>query len=285
MLEEENVYYSLATTSFSNNNGQREHTYSIVRDISKEEFEKCSKTIDKLNKEALNDYLYDIVELNYTDLIEKREKYTVEYFESSDEDFFHKMYINLNRLILNLLSTTRSYLDHTKTRLNREFGEQSTEYIEFDKFSYRFLERFRNYAQHCGLPAGKIYVSSSGDAQNKTVNKITLYLVRDELLKNYDWSPKSVKEGLLNQENHFDILPLIDEKFEALKKIHSKISGRNYSVLNDELNELLILIVEGGKKGGKPVLIKVTGKKEAPVIENLEFPFKQIDKITNFKST
>ncbi len=67
----------------------------------------------------------------------------------------------LNLGLINYLTAMRLVLDHTETRLNRKFGESSSEFnifkeatsFEFDNsFEYRFINKLRNFVQHCGLP-------------------------------------------------------------------------------------------------------------------------------------
>jgi hypothetical protein len=284
-MAEKNVTYSLATINNPNING--------VKELTAEEFEKHLGTINKLFKESLNESLYKIVELNYEELKGRKEKYISDYPHSLIDMYaFQDVFIDLNRQVLNLLSSMRTYLDHTETRLKREFGDKSDEVSEFKKltgeafdssFSYSFLEKLRNYAQHCGLPAGQIQVVSKGDEEDKTVNTMTLILERDDLLKNFVWTPKKVKENLLKQDETFDLFPLVDEKIETLRNINSKISGKYYLGIKDEAEELLQLILETEGKNGIPILLKISGDLDKPTIEKMEFPYKEIEKITNFK--
>ncbi len=67
----------------------------------------------------------------------------------------------LNLGLINYLTAMRLVLDHTETRLNRKFGESSSEFktfkeaasFEFDNsFEYRFISKLRNFVQHCGMP-------------------------------------------------------------------------------------------------------------------------------------
>ena len=66
-----------------------------------------------------------------------------------------------NRRIINLLTTSRLYIDHTPHHLTAIFGDNSPEEQQFksrrsthydNSLSYRLLEALRNYVQHRGLP-------------------------------------------------------------------------------------------------------------------------------------
>ena len=134
--------YSLAVYDYPNISG--------VRLISQEEFEKYSKYITRITKVSNDEKLFKIIELNYADFKVKLNKHISKYNENPKADFFEfeHVFIDINRLILNFLSATRSFLDHTETRLKREFGKKSDEISLFqnltsqaydNNFSYRFL--------------------------------------------------------------------------------------------------------------------------------------------------
>ncbi|WP_306602719.1 hypothetical protein [Azonexus sp.] len=75
------------------------------------------------------------------------------------KDFF-ELRSTVNRRVVNLLTTTRLYLDQAPQRLadcavdpdnaRSEFRQRTTEHYD-GFFSYRFLEALRNHVQHCGL--------------------------------------------------------------------------------------------------------------------------------------
>lgn len=75
------------------------------------------------------------------------------------KDFFD-LRSTINRRVVNLLTTTRLYLDQVPQRLadctadpdcaRCEFKQRTNEHYD-DFFSYRFMEALRNHVQHCGL--------------------------------------------------------------------------------------------------------------------------------------
>ena len=167
--------------------------------------------------------LYKIIVLNFNDFI-ARTNLSIKDINNSDMLEMSNFYLDINRYILNVLSSIRTFLDHTETRLKKDFGKNHMITNKFNElvkkaydenFSYRFLYKLRNYSQHCGLPAGSLKTSSSKDNGFKEV--LTLALVRDELLNNYDsWG--IVKEEIKNKEEEFDIINLLKDKVEILKK-------------------------------------------------------------------
>ena len=80
------------------------------------------------------------------------------------QDFF-ELRSTINRRIVNLLTTTRLYLDQAPQRLKNcatdpekartEFKLRTNEHYD-GFFSYRFLEALRNHVQHCGLAVHRL---------------------------------------------------------------------------------------------------------------------------------
>src|SRR5438445_12938525 len=89
-----------------------------VRDLSKAEFEKLVGYIKTLTKINLEEKLFRIVELNHSDLKRSIQRYIDNYDKDPRADIsqFEYVFLDVNRLILNLLSSIRTFLDHTETR-------------------------------------------------------------------------------------------------------------------------------------------------------------------------
>ena len=281
-MSDTHITYSLSTIDNPD--------FDNVREISENDFLRYSKYISELFKLSADENLFKIVELNYFELKQSIEKYTKNFANgtSAGESAFAHMVLDVNRLILNYLSSIRTYLDHTETRLKRnstnEFEElkyfkQETAQAYDNNFFYRFLYKLRNYSQHCGLPAATITFHSQEDQEGQPGNTLTLFLNRDELLNNFNsWG--IVENELLNQPEKFDIIPLVDKKFEILNKINSKINSRIYSHFHKEGHELMDLIWASQEKKGIPCLIKTTDRGETATLSIVWFPFEAISKIT-----
>lgn len=266
-------------------------TISTVRTISEADFSKYSSYSSKLRKLHLDENLFRIVEMNYAE-IKATSDYTLSQYESGSFEM-DEVFLNMNRLILNFLASVRTFLDHTETRLKREYGENSDELNFFksetaeaydNNFCYRFLYKLRNYSQHCGLPAGSVSINSTGDKNNKTVNTLNLLLVKDALLNNYESWGNPVKGELQNQQDNFDIMHLIDEKFLILAKVNVQVNSKIYVHFQNEANELLKLIIEAQSIRGVPCLTKNedTGHGKAD-ISITWFQFEAISRVTGIK--
>jgi len=275
------ITYSLATIDSPN--------ITSIRILSKEEFEKFASDISLLEKFGNDEALFKLIEFNYEDLIEKEKFYLNEYISNPAVVFGHFsiQFLDLNRLILNLLSSIRTYLDHTETRLKRAFTEKSPEYELFKKltsesfdnhFAYRFLAKLRNYSQHCGLPTGSIKLT-----EDQNGHSLKLSLVRDDLLKNFDWGA-IVKPELQIQDDEFDIFSLIETKISLLRNVNEKLSRLLLEKLKNEGENLLNLIIETQKKGnGIPLLLNISGNIDNPTMQMRWFPFEVISLITGTK--
>ena len=258
-----------------------------IRTLSNNEFKIATTEIDELEKFHNEDALFNLVELNYIDIETRLDFYLNQYIENPGLDFseFSSQFLDLNRLILNLLSSIRTYLDHTETRLKRTFKDKSSEVELFKRltseafdghFAYRFLEKLRNYSQHCGLPTGEVTI-----IDDEKGHSIKLSLLRDSLLTNFDSWGAIIKPELEVQEDKFDIIPLLEKKVELLKEINQKISLSLLQKLTKQGNHLLELIIETQDKGkGIPSILYISGPENSPKIEIKWFPYDVISKIT-----
>jgi hypothetical protein len=225
-------------------------TIDNIRTLAKDEYDIISKEINELEKFHFDNALYNLIELNYGDFKTRIDFYLNQYIANPKLDFseFSSQFIDINRLILNLLSSVRTYIDHTETRLKRTFGDKSEEFNLFkeltskcfdDHFAYRFLSKLRNYSQHCGLPTGSISIT---DDVNGYCLKLSL--VRDNLLADFDSWGSIVKPDLQKQDKEFDIIPLLDKKVELLEDVNRKINSTLLKKLTNQGNHLFELIME-----------------------------------------
>jgi hypothetical protein len=153
-------------------------------------------------------------------------------WNSVKREDYNDVYLNVNRLLLNYLSSVRTFIDHADTFFKRKFGGESKEYIEFKKilsafydnsFAYRFFYKLRNYTQHVGLPVHTIDFKTDFNHENKSVKgSLKISFNRDKLLTDFDGWGKIRKE-LETQENEFDIVPLLYEMTHNIKEIERNI--------------------------------------------------------------
>lgn len=160
--------------------------------------------------------LYKITELNLKEIFKSisdlREKLISEKVLILIESDFEKL--KINRALLNYLFSFRTYIDHLETFISREFGKDSQEMNDWiilkskiydDNFTYRFIYKLRNYAQHCGLPID-VFEFSPSIVNNDYSVKICIGFNPSNLLKVFDSWGNPLKGELQN----IDIINLED---------------------------------------------------------------------------
>jgi hypothetical protein len=201
-------------------------------DLSEEEYEKCVQACFSLDAYKRDSQLFQVVLWNEQEFRELLEKYLTAYSERNFEGLPPRSPdLNLNKCLLNLLSSIRSYLDYVETNVKRKYGKTSSNAIKFKKncsdaydgsFSYRFLYRFRNYAQHCGLPLTRILLNGkTPERDSERVHwSLDVGVDRDELLEAaFNWG--SIREEIANQPAMIDVPYHVREMMDRLKEIHS----------------------------------------------------------------
>lgn len=143
-----------------------------------------------------------------------------------------RVLIDLNcessRLISNFLSSSNSILDHLQSFLKREFGEKSSEFINWDEsrkdlhhqnFSYRFLYGLRHFSQHYSLPLTNLQMTGGRDSIEEEVDfQFGILIQRDKTIQSgFDW--RGLKEEILGQLTEFDLVSLCDDLLKHLTRL------------------------------------------------------------------
>lgn len=134
--------------------------------------------------------------------------------------------------VINWLTAFRLFLDHEQTLLSRQFGHDSPELARFTTATsaafdghpgYRFVYKFRNYVQHCGLPLSKISVELVDIGSDAERPRARLELSRDDLLASYDEWGRHVRADLQAMPAHFDLLPLAEGAMTGLRAVYREL--------------------------------------------------------------
>lgn len=229
-------------------------------------FQSAVRTIEELHSirrlrdfVVLNDQeLIDMLNDSLKDLLSKSVSWN-----SLKRNHNEVVFNNTNRLLLNYLTSIRTFIDHSDTYLNKKFGVTSEQYLEFknilslffdNSFAYRFFYKLRNYSQHVGLPLDSFHFTTKYDHENNSIQgTMKVAFDRDKLLNNYDsWG--AVKTDLFNQDPEFDVTPLIfemthniNEIERNIERLHSKelLTAANFIVgltnhLTDDTSEIFV---------------------------------------------
>lgn len=197
-------------------------------DIGDEDYADCSITTVAIHEFISDVQLYMIAEWNYQDYRETLDAYKKLDFERLQALLKARVLtFDINRVLLNLLAAVRMYLDHTETSIKRRHGDPSQNWINFKQacsnaydglFSYRFLYKLRNFAQHCGLPLSNFTASvrEHPERPGEPYHELSFGLGRDFALREYDWG-KKLKQELAQQpevievDQHVHLLTILSQ--------------------------------------------------------------------------
>lgn len=217
---------------------------TAVRVLSDSEYEEYRKAANCLLRFSSDQQTFLIVRLNYDAYVNLLKRYFEEYTKNPSMSWprMDRMVLDVNRHILNFLSSVRTFLDHSETNLKRRYGRDSERVRRFkdacsnaynNNFSYRFLYALRNYAQHCGMPVAKLSLHSKAvDPSFKIIHHyLTVEFNRDQLIKEYDLWGSQLKTEIQKLPPTFDVNQHVTEMMKCLERI-------NLILIEDELPEL-----------------------------------------------
>jgi len=216
-----------------------------VRELTDAEYQEYSRAASRLLQYSNDQQHFMIVLLNYIEFENLLEHYLRKYTQDPSINWGAMQWVvmTINRCILNFLSAVRTFLDHSEYNLKKRYGPQSGRVSSFKTacsnaydncFSYRFLNKLRNYAQHCGMPLGNLQLVSKLENQTseKVAHSLAIYFGRDELLTKYDSWGSRLKREIQNLPPKFEITSHVREMVNCLK-------GINLTLIGDDLPELV----------------------------------------------
>lgn len=193
----------------------------------------------------------------------------------------------INNELLNSLSMTTMYLDHTRKRLK---GKENEDYERFEKatnnefdtyFSYRLFSKLRNYSLHSGFPITGVDFSDGFNEDGSSAYKFYLDFQRDELLNNSDKWGAIVRKDLEQQPERFPVMPLADEVLTSMRKIHTVVAKGMAKRLSNEVEFFEQMIAEVPTAAGQPTIAWIKAKEKnaggpSMQIELIEMPLLEI---------
>jgi hypothetical protein len=163
--------------------------------IDEKQFNDLKQAKNLLSEALAIEEKYELLISNYLDLEKECLNITSEYMVKNATTYadFFDIRLTLNRRIVNLLTSTKSYIDqiqhHAKACIpaNAEIAKNVKSLFsnEYDlHFEYRFMEALRNYVQHRGLA---VHSTSSGGKRISQDNdhmrefRTSLYTLKSEV--------------------------------------------------------------------------------------------------------
>lgn len=262
----------------------------LGRLIDPSEMEALSSAMSKLGDFMNCCNLYEICDKNFQSIKLYCEQLPTNFNANPREQaniFIEQSVQEINRLLLNYLSSFRTYLDHLTTRYSHLDRQGSTYLKDFKKitstcydtsFFYRFFYKLRNFVQHCGLPITYMHTSETLD---KGLVRVTIStgFSRDHLLEGFDWGP--IKNDLLKQPERLELLPCLETFVREVQNINLVVTSIEICIanepwrsLNEIVNEVRVQCADGEPFIGRLVRTAI-GKSEMQMIS---FPFHQMKK-------
>jgi hypothetical protein len=239
--------------------------FELIYDLSESEFQSLVDANVSLGQYRQRLAFLNLVEWNAQDYFELQERLLVEGI-APDGPPTRSPELDINRRLMNLLSSARSYLDHTETDLKRRFGSKSTQANTFgsltsqlyDKhFSYRFLSRFRNFVQHCGLPLDS--TSHSSQVGSKSFRAT---VSRERLLSGFDWGP--LLEEVAGLPESVDLNEILAEYVHLLDLLHQRLCADEIPGLQHAATVVLLAVRRLSGRRGVPSVFTVPDSPSRP---------------------
>lgn len=199
----------------------KSNNINVLKHLCDEEYEHIKDLLKKVG--ALERVYYSVVPLreNFIEL----NKLLMQY-ENNDISEDQVEYYSILR-IQNFLSSVRGFIDTFAHTLSRIYGGDSELCVIFQKlktqqydtfFSYRFVEAYRNYVQHRGMPIN--FLTFTYENNKKTFKMI---MTKRELLDDKKISSSKKADIDNNCGDTIDILHHLNEMAGLLFNIHDII--------------------------------------------------------------
>ena len=225
--------------------------------LTKSRYDELSNAIDSLFEVLAIEEKFCFVMQNYLELERKFHDYALSNMVSfqvswtSGIDEIH----NLNRMLSNLLSTCRMYVDHVPKNLSSLYGKGSEECKIFvdevtkvydSSLGYRVMCALRNYVQHQGLPLRSIAKGSEWNDQmnpKNLVETIDAFISVSHLEKERGFK-KCVLDELKKGEDDIGIKWVFRENQSMLVHLHKKVR----EIIKERVGRWDSLVLESLKK-------------------------------------
>lgn len=193
-------------------------------EISKERYEKITAARLTLTDAKNFEERYEMVIGNFLEF----ERFIADFSLRThiEADFSYRkaseIFLESNRLVMNLLTTFKSYVDQTPQdfkHLPTAFGEKFQEIASsiYDKsLAYRFASALRNHTQHYSPP---VHAIRTGGTRVDWIDKGLFFCKKQELAEN----PKFKKLVLDEINDELDLKTIFRELMEHLSRMHIEL--------------------------------------------------------------
>lgn len=151
-------------------------------------------------------------------------------YDRNDYQYFFKIRLSLNRRIVNLLTSTKLYIDQIKQNIKLCTDEVSNIEVEqlfnleYDQnFEYRFMEALRNHIQHQGLAVHSTNHSSKWIDQNDRGDKKLEFSLEAFTHKNELEDTKFKRTTLDEMPDKINLIQSTKSYISSMCRIHYKV--------------------------------------------------------------
>lgn len=218
---------------------------------------------------------YELLLSNYLELEKECLAITAEnmIYNNARYSNFFEIRLLFNLRIVNLLTTTRLYLDHLQQHIracNLDVDVKSLFSFEYDNnFEYRFMEALRNYVQHRGLAVHLTSIDSdwtSLDDDGEMRFRTKIFTKKDEVEKD-----KAFKKRVANEmPDKVDIIYAARSYVESISKVHCHIREMLSEVTYKSRQVIEEAILEYEKiNNGKSIGLSVVSSTNNGIIDEI----------------
>ena len=263
----------------------KHHEFELIRPITSSDMDIINISMKKLGDFGSCCTLYEICDKNYQSILS--------YHGTVKDDFplnRHRAYEymedasqEMNRLLLNYLSSFKTFIDHLTTRYTRLQRQGHSFLDDFKKltaacydgnFPYRFFSKLRDYVQHCGLPLGSMSIEEYPDQKGNVVINVLISMDRDKLISSYKkWG--KVMPDLHSQPQNMELLPYLNGFQSQIQLINLVVSVFEISLATDSWHTIDELVHEAQEKypNGRPFIGRYEEPEGQQKLNVIEFPF------------
>jgi hypothetical protein len=164
--------------------------------------------------------------------------------------------LELNRCLINFLTSATTYLAYTEATLRRKHGKdtepvrrfiKSTNKAYDDHYSYRLLYKLRNFAQHSGLPITVLrFLTEPGESPGEVQYGVLVAADRDALLETgHNFGAKVRREleagpKIIEIERHLGVFA------KCLGEINAQLTKSEFASLRKQVAQIAEVLVRVG---------------------------------------
>ena len=263
------------------------------RDISDAEIELLG-TATRILKRVLGNTVWSVLEHNYEEFV-RLERELLSDTDEPDlgvEPAFEPVQISVVASIVNFLTAMRMFLDQTSAELKRldrkegvctryDLWNGARERERDQNFGFGFLETFRNYVQHIGLPLSIWETSRALDESGKLAARVLLGESPDTLLKQYnEW--KDLTEVLRSRTAPIDLSEQIHMAMKCLVKLKKTYEACFYAELRKSVNAYRAILGDIHSYEGRPLVARFQSLDTLALGSELQIASIEVD-MTRFK--